>query len=116
MTKWVMLFMIMVATAWGADVTGKWTGSMVRDDGVQDAACLHLKQTGGLVTGSAGPSDDSQFPITSGRVEGSQVTIEARPGPAVLRMAMKLDGNSLTGEVFEDDRKIGTLALKKAAD
>jgi hypothetical protein len=112
--RWrLWLSMLMVSVAWSADVTGKWMGSMVLEDGNRGPAYLRLKQTGGVVTGSQGPSDEKQFPITSGRIEGSQVTTEARPGPAVLRLTMKLEGNKLTGEVFEDDRKIGTVSLQK---
>jgi hypothetical protein len=110
---WMCLLMLVATTAWAADVTGKWTGSMVMDNGDQGAACLRLKQTGGAITGTGGPSEESQFPITTGRIDGEQVTIEARPGAAVLRLTMKLDGNKLTGEVFEDDQKIGTISIQK---
>lgn len=112
---WICLLILVAATAWAADITGKWTGSMVMDNGDQGAACLRLKQAGGAVTGTEGPSDESQFPITTGRIDGDQVTIEARPGSAVLRLTMKLKGNKLTGDVFEDDHKIGTISIQKQA-
>lgn len=114
--RWRWLLMLIVSTAWAADVTGRWTGSMVLNDGNNSAAYLRLKQAGGVITGSQGPSDEHQFPITSGRIDGDQVTIKGRPGPAVLRLTMKLEGNKLSGEVFEDDRKIGTVSLQKVND
>ncbi|MGD0049649.1 MAG: hypothetical protein ABSE42_21865 [Bryobacteraceae bacterium] len=47
----VWLLMLLVGAAWGADVTGKWTGSMTSNDGTHGDACVHLKQSGGAVTG-----------------------------------------------------------------
>jgi hypothetical protein len=103
----------MAASAWAADVTGKWAGSMTLNSGGDQPAFVTLKQSGEVVTGSQGPSEDHQFPITSGRFDGRQVTIEARPGAATFKLSMKLDGNKLTGDVYEDDQKIGTVALQK---
>lgn len=108
-----MAILVTAASAWAADVTGKWTGSMVLNSGGDQPAFVALKQSGEVVTGSQGPSEDHQFPITSGRFDGKQVTIEARPGAAVFKLSMKLDGNKLTGDVYEDDQKIGTVSLQK---
>jgi hypothetical protein len=110
---WIVMLILMATSAWAADVTGKWTGSMSLNDSNPDTACANLKQDGAVVTGTMGPSDDKQFPITRGRIEGEQVTIEARPGPSVFRLTLKLEATKLTGEVFEDDRKIGTVSLQK---
>ena len=107
------LFLLLASGAWGADITGNWTGSMDLDNGNHGGAYVQLKQQGGAVTGTEGPSASRQFPITSGRIDGGQVTIEARPGSAVLRLTMKLAGNKLTGDVFVDDQKIGTVSLQR---
>jgi hypothetical protein len=111
---WILLLMLVTTSVWAADVSGKWTGSMVLNSGEADPANAHLKQNGNLVTGTMGPSDEKQFPLTKGSIEGGQVTIEAKPGPKVLRLSMKLEGTKLTGEVFEDDQPIGTVSLQKA--
>ena len=103
----------MAASAWATEVTGKWKGSMTLESGGEQPALVMLKQSGEAVTGSQGPTEDHQFPITSGRFDGKQVTIEARPGAAVFKLSMKLDGNRLTGDVYEDDQKIGTVSLRK---
>ena len=112
---WIgMLGLVLMATsAWASDVTGKWMGSMVLNDGTSQPGCVHLKQNGTVVTGTMGPSDEKQFPITSGGVDGERVTIQAQPGPAVLKLTMKLAATKLSGEVFEDDRRIGTVSLEK---
>ena len=112
---WIVLLMLVATSAWAADVTGKWTGSMVLNAGRTDPANVHLKQDGNAVTGTMGPSDEKQFPLSSGRMDGDQVTIEAKPGPSVLRLTMRLEGTKLSGEVFEDNQEIGTFSLQKAS-
>ena len=112
---WIVLLMFVATSVWAADVTGKWTGSMVLNTGGSDPANAQLKQNGNVVTGTMGPSDEKQFPLTSGRIDGDQVTIEARPGPSVLRLTMRLEGTKLSGEVFEDNQEIGTFSLQKAS-
>lgn len=108
------LWLLLAVFAWGAGVDGKWTGQLTLDTGQIVPASVHLKQEGSAVTGTQGPSEEKQFPLTKGRIEGEQIIIEAQPGPAVLRLSMKRDGDKLTGEVFEDERKIGTVSLQKA--
>jgi len=108
------ILILLAASAWCADVSGNWTGGLALDTGNHTAAYVHLKQDGNSITGTQGPSADNQFPITKGAIEGEQVTIEARPGPAVLRLTMKLEGDRLVGDVFEDGHKIGTVSLQKA--
>jgi hypothetical protein len=90
MTKrWICLSILMVAAAWGADVTGNWTGTMVLTTGTRGAAYLKMKQNGTVITGTTGPSNETQFPITSGRIDGNQVTVEAKPGEPVLKLVLK---------------------------
>lgn len=114
MTKrWICLSLLMVAAAWGADVTGNWTGTMVLTTGTRGAAYLKMKQNGAVITGTTGPSDETQFPITSGRIDGNQVTVEAKPGEQVLKLVLKLEGATLSGDVFEDNEKIGTISLQR---
>jgi hypothetical protein len=112
---WIVLLILVATSMWAADLTGKWTGSMVLNEGRTDPANVQLKQNGNEVTGTMGPSDEKQFPLTSGRMDGDQVTIEAKPGPSVLRLTMRLEGTKLSGEVFEDNQEIGTVSLQKAS-
>jgi hypothetical protein len=112
---WIVLLILVGTSVWAADVTGKWTGSMVLNGGRTDTANVHLKQNGKALAGTMGPSDEKQFPLTSARIDGDQVTIEAKPGPSVLRLTMKLEGTKLAGEVFEDNQEIGTVSLQKAS-
>jgi hypothetical protein len=73
-----------------ADVTGKWSGSfeITGPDGEikSDTAFLNLKQDGNKITGTAGPNEDHQMEIKTGKIEGSKIALEV-----VLE-----DGNVLT--------------------
>ena len=63
-----------------ADVTGKWSGSfdVTGPDGETkaDTAFLNLKQDGGKITGTAGPNEEHQFDIKTGKIEGDKIALE----------------------------------------
>ena len=82
------LLMLMATTAWAANISGRWIGSLALAHSDQNLACAHLEQKGTVVTGSMGASDSNQFPLIRGRIVGDEVTMKARPGPAVLRLTM----------------------------
>ncbi len=72
--------LLLTAIALLADVTGKWTGSfdVTGPDGQTNAntAVLYLKQDGNSLTGTAGPSDEEQMNIRSGKIDGDKITFE----------------------------------------
>jgi hypothetical protein len=106
----------------GADVTGKWTGTFeVNHDGEKRSAdaFMVLKQEGGKITGTVGQSVEQQFPIKTGTIEGSRVQLEVVPdqGPALVKFDLTLDGDDhlsgdLTGEGGEGSLK-GKIDLKR---
>ena len=64
-------------------LTGKWTGTMTRTapDGTSQAIpwMLDLTQKGKVLTGTAGPSAERQWPIEKdGAVNGSKVTFKVQ--------------------------------------
>jgi hypothetical protein len=63
-----------------ADVSGKWSGSfdITGPDGETkaDTAFLNLKQEGGKITGTAGPNEEKQFEIKTGRIDGDKIALE----------------------------------------
>ncbi len=73
-----------------ADVTGKWSGSfdVTGPDGETkaDTAFLNLKEEGGKISGTAGPNEDHQLNIKTGKIEGDKIALEV-----TLE-----DGNTLT--------------------
>ena len=63
-----------------ADVSGKWSGSfdVTGPDGETkaDTAFLNLKQEGNKITGTAGPNEEHQFDIKTGKIDGDKIALE----------------------------------------
>jgi hypothetical protein len=99
----LVLVVTMLISAYAADVTfsGKWLGSSP-DMG---AMCAVLKQEGTTLTGSAGPSEAKQFPITTGKVEGDRLTFEVKMAGGTIRFDLTSTTSELRGtmRLFEDD-------------
>jgi opacity protein-like surface antigen len=84
-----------------ADVSGKWSGSFTPEGGQAGTAYAVLKQAGTTVTGSAGPSEDQQWPDLKGTIKADKVTIEVKSTSdgTVYKCDLVLDGDHLKGEV-----------------
>jgi hypothetical protein len=86
-----------------ANVTGKWSGPTVltRPDGTKEdgSAFAILKQDGARVTGTAGPDETTQWPITKGAIDGDKVTLEVQDadGVTIYKLSLVLDGDRLKG-------------------
>ena len=94
------LFAMFAMTALAADVTGKWTGSFSPEGQDPSNATVILKQTGTSVTGSAGPDEGQQWPLTNGKLVGNKLTGEvSSPDGMVFKLDLTLDGDRITGEV-----------------
>jgi hypothetical protein len=63
-----------------ADVSGKWSGSfdITGPDGEtkSDTAFLNLKQDGSKISGTAGPNEEHQMDIKTGKMEGDKIALE----------------------------------------
>jgi hypothetical protein len=85
------------------DVTGTWSGSVKtqREDGTtnEDTAHFVLKQEGAAVSGTVGPNASDQRPISSGKLEGDNLTFEVIVEQSVFKAAFRLSGDTLSGEV-----------------
>jgi hypothetical protein len=106
--------MLTSAYAAEANFSGKWLGSSP-DMGAMYAV---LKQEGTTLTGSAGPSESKQFPITTGKVDGDRLTFEAKMGGGTIRFDLTSTASELRGTVrlFEDDGNTAntSVVLKRA--
>ncbi|HZT39814.1 MAG TPA: hypothetical protein VFA28_18110 [Bryobacteraceae bacterium] len=106
---------------WGADVTGKWSGTyeMAREGETRSAPAIAiLKQDGTTVTGTIGPSETEQFKIKTGAIEGNRIHLEIEPaeGPHLVVLELILDGDRLTGEATgetEDGKFAAKLSLSR---
>lgn len=104
MHKLLLTAAAFAATMLGADVTGKWAGPMEMtrgDETKTDSAYLVLKQTGGSVTGTVGPNENKQLPITKGSIEGDAIHIEASAEGGAVKVVVKLkvEGEKLVGDL-----------------
>ena len=92
------------------NVTGKWTGTMMRTapDGRSQtiAWMLDLTQKGKVLTGTAGPNAERQWPIENGgTVDGSKVTFKVQQpdGPKPMRtFTLTLVKDRLQGEMLAE--------------
>ena len=91
----------MALTAAAADVTGRWSGSFTPESGQSNTAYAVLKQAGTSVTGSAGPSEDQQWPDLKGTIKGDKVVVEVKSTSdgTVYKCDLVLAGDHLKGEV-----------------
>jgi hypothetical protein len=90
-----------------ADVTGKWSGSFkaTSQDGEprDGTALVILKQTGSDITGTVGPHEGEQHPITKGKIEGDRIVLESADGPMVIKLNLVLTGDRIAGDVTAED-------------
>ena len=87
-----------------ADVSGKWSGSfdITTPDGETkaDTAVLNLKQDGNKITGTAGPNEEKQFDIKTGKIDGDKIALEVvMEDGGVLTFDLKLDEDHIKGDV-----------------
>jgi hypothetical protein len=96
------------AQAQKTDLTGKWTGTLTRTapDGTSQsiAFMFDLKQEGTVVTGTAGPNADRQWPIDKGgTVEGTNVKFKVQQPDGPLRtFTLSLVKDRLQGEMLAE--------------
>jgi hypothetical protein len=91
------------AAASAVDVSGNWSGkTKLSVDGKveEDTVYLSLKQTANIVTGTAGPSLQTQSPISAGKVEGNRIILEVPVPGGTFTFDMNLEGEHLKGDVI----------------
>jgi opacity protein-like surface antigen len=114
----VLLAFAATAIAMAADVSGKWTGSLTPENGDAQSALLVLKQDGAVITGTAGPDENQQFPIQTGKVDGNKIVIEIAPTEGTLyHLELVLDGDHMKGDLTakrDDQTMTAKLDLARA--
>ena len=103
-----------VAPLRAADVTGAWGVTISTTDGTINGKAS-FKQTGHVVTGWVGPSENDPIPI-SGTIKGNKLTIKTSPQPGRTVAFDKCDvtvrGNKMAGTI---DTNKGTIEFVKTA-
>ena len=116
----ILLLAAMLCAASGVDATGKWSGTFVmtgpNGETKETGALLKLKQSGTDISGTVGPSEDEQFVIQKGKIEGDKITLEADHGGQTLKIDLVLAADRLTGEAhMSGDQSItGKLDVSRA--
>jgi hypothetical protein len=96
----IVLIALFVMTAMAADVTGKWSGSFAPEGQDPSGAFVILKQTGATLTGSAGPDEGQQWPLSNGKITGNKITGEVTaPDGVVYKLDLMLEGDHIKGDV-----------------
>ena len=103
MKRFLIAMLALAASAFGADVTGTWTGPATVKEGNEtrnDTALLVLKQEGSAITGTIGPAGQQGHAISKGTVEGDNIRLECVvEGENKLVLRLKRDGDKMTGEL-----------------
>jgi hypothetical protein len=103
MKKVVFVLCLTIAlalAAWADDVSGKWSGSFTPEGQQAGTAFLVLKQSGSTLSGTAGPDESQQWPITNGKVEGNKLTgVTTSPEGATYKFVLTADGDHITGNL-----------------
>ncbi len=119
------LLLLSIVPLFAADLTGKWSGKfdITKAGGEQkpDQAVMNLKSDGGAVTGTAGPSEDEQWTISKGKLEGTKLTFEVVPEgdseKGLIVFDLVFDGDSIKGTAKGhqgDEQMSAKVDLKRA--
>ena len=85
--------------ALAVDLTGRWWGDAVSDNGSQPVYLIVI-QEGSSLKGTGGPDPKNQSLLTNGKIQGSRVSFDVIPGnSAPLHFELTLDDAGLKGTV-----------------
>jgi hypothetical protein len=99
-------------------VKGRWSGTITatRGDGStsNDNALLILDQKDTAITGTVGGNDDDQHPITSGKVDGKKIIIDARHAEngREYHFELTVENDEMKGDITSGGRK-AVLTVKR---
>jgi hypothetical protein len=95
MKRTIAILFIAAICAFGADVSGKYSGTIPNGDSI----FLIFKQAGNTLTGSGGPNEQEQFPMRNGKLEGDKITCEIVAGEdRVFKLSFTVKGDTIEGE------------------
>lgn len=117
----VLLALLLVAPVFGAqtDFSGTWSGTFVISvdgDAHDDQALMILTQKGAELTGSAGPAEDRQWPISKGKVDGATAEFDVQSEGPLVHFTLKIVDGHLKGEAkaeMDGHKMTGTVDLQR---
>ena len=95
----VVVLSFMLATAWGADITGKWKGSMDMMGQSMELGFI-FKVDGSTLTGTSIGPQGQETPISDGKIQGDDISFVVK-----VTGQMELTIN-YTGKISGDEIKL----------
>jgi len=95
---WILIGVLLSATALFEGATGRWAGAIVDDQG-SSPALLILQQDGTKLTGTAGSDDNDRHGIQNATIEGDTLRFEVPRGEAVMAVVLKINGDEMSGTI-----------------
>ena len=88
------------------DFTGAWSGTFVGtgpDGSVHnDTILLNLTHKGTVLTGTAGPNANQQFPLSNGTAVGTKLVFDVQSDGPLLKFTLTFAAGHLKGDVAAD--------------
>ena len=110
----VIAIVALAVTAMAADVSGKWSGTFTPEGQGAGTAFLVLKQNGSTLSGTAGPDENQQWPMSNGKVDSNKLTgTVTSPDGAAYNFTLTVDGDQIKGEIVV---KAGDQTMKGVLD
>jgi len=110
---WAVVCVAAISMA-ATDYSGKWSGTSPE----MGAVYAVLQQDGAKLSGSAGPNEARQFPITTGKAEGDHLIFDVKMGGGTMRFDLTANGAELRGTVHlseGDQNASASVVLKRVA-
>jgi hypothetical protein len=86
------LLLVVSGLAFGADIDGKWTGSIAGPDGNGMAVNYTFKAEGTSLTGFTTGPDNNQVPLKNGKIEGNNISFSIALDMGGQEMKMDFKG------------------------
>ena len=93
----VVVLGAMLATAWGADITGKWKGSMDMMGQAMELG-FTFKADGATLTGTSIGPQGEEYPISDGKIEGDNISFVVKV-TGQMEMTIKYKGKVAGEEI-----------------
>ena len=95
----VVVLSFMLATAWGADITGKWKGEMDMMGQAMELG-FNFKADGSALTGTSLGPQGQEYPISDGKIDGDDISFVVQ---VTGQMEMKIN---YKGKVVGEEIKL----------
>jgi hypothetical protein len=100
MRKLILAALAAVCLVSGAELAGKWKGSVSRDDGGQPTSVyMELRRNGDTITGEIGYTPDETAPISNVKIDGDKFSFEVSTAEVLYKISLAASENALKGEV-----------------